>query len=241
MTVPEAEAKMNEEPVSPPTASPAQMRAIARRLILPPFLFAAVAVSAVLWFVLYGMNGGGSKEAASGRAGECAASAALAQKLAPLARGDIAALAIDSEPKIMPALGFVQDGKPVDLASFKGRIVLLNLWATWCVPCREEMPALDRLQGLAGDKDFSVVAVNVDTARLERPKAFLQEISVKNLTFYADSSAKAFQTLQQSGKLVGLPTSFLLGRDGCILGALAGPAKWDGADALALIKVARGS
>jgi thiol-disulfide isomerase/thioredoxin len=239
MTVPKAEAKMNDEPDSPPTASPAQMRAIARRLILPPFLFAAVAVSAVLWFVLYGMNGGGSKEAGSASAGECAASAALAPKLAPLARGDIAALAIAAEPRVMPALGFAQDGKPVDLASFKGGIVLLNLWATWCVPCREEMPALDRLQGIAGDKAFSVVAVNIDTARLERPKGFLQEIGVKNLTFYADSTATAFQTLQQSGKLVGLPTSFLLGRDGCILGVLAGPAKWDGPDALGLIKAAK--
>jgi thiol-disulfide isomerase/thioredoxin len=240
MTVPKAEAKMIDEPDSPPTADPAQMRAIARRLILPPFLLAAVAVLAILWFVLYGMNGGGSKETASGGAGECAASAALEPNLAPLAKGDIAALALDAQPKIMPALGFAQDGKPVDLASFKGGIVLLNLWATWCVPCREEMPALDRLQGLAGDKDFSVVAVNVDTARLERPKAFLQEIGVKNLTFYTDSSAKTFQTLQQGGKLVGLPTSFLLGRDGCVLGVLAGPAKWDGADALALIKAAKG-
>ncbi|WP_294539823.1 TlpA disulfide reductase family protein [uncultured Rhodoblastus sp.] len=229
---------MNDAPDSPPTASPEQMRAIARRLILPPLAFAAVAVVAVLWFVLYGMNGGGGKEAASGGTGECAASAALAPQLAPLAKGDIAALAIDAQPKLMPALGFARDGKPVDLASFRGKIVLLNLWATWCVPCREEMPALDRLQGIAGDKDFSVVAVNIDTARLERPKGFLQEIGVKNLTFFSDSSAKAFQTLQQSGKVVGLPTSFLLGRDGCALGVLAGPAKWDGADALALIKAA---
>lgn len=230
---------MTDEPDTPPTATPAQMRAIARRLILPPFLFAAFAVLAVLWFVLYGMNGGGGKEAATVGAGECAASAALAPKLDALAKGDIAALAIDAQPKIMPALAFGRDGKPVDLASFKGGIVLLNLWATWCVPCREEMPALDRLQGLAGDSDFSVAAVNVDTARLERARNFLQEIGVKNLTFYADSSAKAFQTLQQSGKVVGLPTSFLIGRDGCVLGVLAGAAKWDGPDALALIAAAK--
>jgi hypothetical protein len=101
------------------------------------------------------------------------------------------------------------------------------------------MPALDRLQGLAGDKDFSVAAVNVDTARLERSKAFLQEIGVKNLTFYADSSSRALQTLQQNGKVVGLPTSFLLGRDGCVLGVLAGSAKWDGPDALALFTAAK--
>jgi thiol-disulfide isomerase/thioredoxin len=239
MTVPEAEAKMNDEPDMPPTATPAQMRAIARRLIVPHVLLVGTLVAASLWFVLYGMKGPGSKEAASVGSGECATSAALAPKLAPLARGDLADLAIDAQPKLLPALGFAQDGQPVDLAAFKGRIVLLNFWATWCVPCREEMPALDRLQGLSGDKDFSVAAVNVDTARLERPKAFLQEIGVKNLTFYADASAKAFQTLQQSGKLVGLPTSILLGRDGCVLGALAGSAKWDGPDALALIAAAK--
>ena len=97
----------------------------------------------------------------------------------------------------------------------------------------EEMPALDRLQGEAASDNFSVVTVNIDTTRLERPKAFLQEIGVKNLAFNADPSGKAFQALQQSGKLVGLPTTFLIGPDGCEIGVLAGPAKWDGADALA--------
>jgi thiol-disulfide isomerase/thioredoxin len=229
---------MNDEQNLPAAADPAQMRVIARRLILPPVLFGAVAIAATLWFVLYGMKGGGSKETAPAVAGDCAASSALAQKIAPLAKGDIAALAISSQPMPMPALGFAQDGRPVDLASFRGRTVLLNLWATWCVPCREEMPALDRLQGLQGGKSFDVVAVDIDTARLERPKAFLQETGVKNLTFYADSTAKAFQSLQQNGKLVGLPTSFLIGRDGCEIGVIAGPAKWDGADALALIRAA---
>jgi thiol-disulfide isomerase/thioredoxin len=138
----------------------------------------------------------------------------------------------------MPALTFSGGGGPVELSSFKGRIVLLNLWATWCVPCREEMPALDRLEGIAGNENFAVVAVNIDTARLERPKAFLQEIGVKNLAIYADSTAKSFTTLQQSGKVVGLPTTFLVGRDGCEIGVIAGPAKWDGADALALLKAA---
>lgn len=225
---------MNDEQEAPPPVDPAQMRAIARRLILPHvFLVAAMLAAAVL----YVKNMGGGKEAPTG-GGECAASAALATKLAPLAKGDIAALAIRAQPRPMQNFSFLQDGAPTEVASFKGRTILLNLWATWCVPCREEMPALDRLQGEAGNDRFSVVAVNIDTARLERPKAFLQEIGVKNLAFYADSSGKAFQGLQQSGKLVGLPTTFLIGPDGCEIGALAGPAKWDGADALALIKAA---
>jgi thiol-disulfide isomerase/thioredoxin len=228
---------MNDELETPP-ADPARMRAIARRLILPHVILAAAIVAAALWVVLYGMKGGGGKEAGTAVAGECAESAALAAKLAPFAKGDIAALALEIAPRPMPALTFASASAPVDLSSFKGKTLLLNLWATWCVPCREEMPALDRLQGLAGGDSFSVVAVNIDTARLERPKAFLQEIGVKNLAFYADSTAKTFQTLQQSGKVVGLPTSFLIGRDGCAIGVLAGPAKWDGADALNLVKVA---
>lgn len=228
---------MNDEPETPP-ADPARMRAIARRLILPHAVLAAAIVAAALWVVLYGMKGGGSKEGATVAAGECSESAALAPKLTPFIKGDIAALAIESEPRPMPGLTFAGASAPVDLSSFKGKTLLLNLWATWCVPCREEMPALDRLQGLAGGDGFSVVAVNIDTARLERPKAFLQEIGVKNLSFYADSTAKTFQTLQQSGKLVGLPTSFLIGRDGCAIGVLAGPAKWDGVDALNLVKAA---
>jgi thiol-disulfide isomerase/thioredoxin len=228
---------MTEEPETPP-ADPARLRAIARRLILPHVLLTAVIVAAALWFVLYGMKGGDGKETRLAATGECAASAALALKLAPLARGDIAALAVHATPRPMPALTFSGSGGPVELSSFKGRIVLLNVWATWCVPCREEMPALDRLEGIAGNDNFAVVAVNIDTARLERPKAFLQEIGVKNLAFYADSTAKSFQTLQQSGKVVGLPTTFLIGREGCEIGVIAGPAKWDGADALALLKAA---
>ena len=228
---------MTEEPETPP-ADPARLRAIARRLILPHVLLTAVIVAAELWFVLYGMKGGDGKETQLAATSECAASAALTPKLAPLARGDIAALAVHATPRPMPALTFSGGGGPVELSSFKGRIVLLNLWATWCVPCREEMPALDRLEGIAGNENFAVVAVNIDTARLERPKAFLQEIGVKNLAIYADSTAKSFTTLQQSGKVVGLPTTFLVGRDGCEIGVIAGPAKWDGADALALLKAA---
>jgi thiol-disulfide isomerase/thioredoxin len=120
------------------------------------------------------------------------------------------------------------------LADFKGRTVIFNLWATWCVPCRLEMPALDRLQDKLGAKDFAVVAVNVDTARLDRPKAFLEEIGAKNLTLYADDKAAVLQSLKQAGKVLGLPTTILIGKDGCELGTMAGPAQWDSQDAWTL-------
>ena len=107
-------------------------------------------------------------------------SALRAARLAPLAQGDIAALAVDKTPRPAIPIAFNgPDGRKLTLADFRGRALVLNLWATWCVPCRAEMPALDRLQAKAGAKDFEVVAVNVDTARLDRPKAFLDEIGVK--------------------------------------------------------------
>ncbi|HYP57175.1 MAG TPA: TlpA disulfide reductase family protein, partial [Beijerinckia sp.] len=110
-----------------------------------------------------------------------------------------------------------------------------NLWATWCVPCRQEMPALDQLEAKLGSKDFEVVAVNIDTAKLDRPKAFLNEAGVKSLAFYADNTATIFQNLRTAGKALGLPTTILIGKDGCEIGTMAGPANWDSADALALL------
>jgi thiol-disulfide isomerase/thioredoxin len=118
--------------------------------------------------------------------------------------------------------------------------ILLNLWATWCLPCRQEMPALDRLQGKFGSKDFAVVAVNIDTAKLDRPQAFLHEIGVKNLKLYTDSTAAAFQALKQAGKVLGLPTTILIGKNGCEIGTMAGPAQWDSKDALALLNAIQG-
>jgi thiol-disulfide isomerase/thioredoxin len=132
------------------------------------------------------------------------------------------------------------DGAATSLADFKGRTVLLNLWATWCIPCRLEMPALDRVQGKLGSKDFAVVAVNVDTARLDRPKAFLEGVGATNLTLYTDDKAEIVQSLKQAGKVLGLPTTILVGKDGCELGTLAGPAQWDSQDALALLSAIGG-
>ncbi len=175
-------------------------------------------------------------------AGNCpAASGALAARLAPLARGDAAAVTVASDPRSAMPLAFERaDGSKTTLADFRGRAVLLNVWATWCVPCRAEMPALDRLQAEKGGKDFEVVAVNVDTARLERRGAFLDGIGVKALARYADPSGDAFETLRKDGKALGLPVSLLIDKDGCEVAAVAGALKWDSADAAALIGALKG-
>jgi thiol-disulfide isomerase/thioredoxin len=168
-------------------------------------------------------------------------SKALAARLAPLARGDVAALSVASEPREALPLGFERaDGGKTTLADFRGRAVLLNLWASWCVPCRAEMPALDRLQAEAGDPGFEVVAVNVDTARLERRGAFLDEAGVKALHRYADPSGDAFEALRKDGKALGLPVSLLIDKDGCEIAVAEGAVKWDSADALSLIGALKG-
>jgi thiol-disulfide isomerase/thioredoxin len=219
------------EPTSKKDRAPRVSRIIA-------FAAGALAFMA-LGFVLYGIKAPGGKEAAGTAA--CPGAAEMAARLKPLVHGEIAALSIAPQPKPLPELSFnTPEGTKAGLADFKGRTVLLNLWATWCVPCRQEMPALDRLQGLRGSKDFAVVAVNIDTARLDRPKAFLEEIGVKNLTLYTDNTAGVFETLKQEGKVIGLPTTILIGKDGCEIGTMAGPAQWDSQDALTLLDAIQG-
>jgi thiol-disulfide isomerase/thioredoxin len=175
-----------------------------------------------------------------GKGASCsAASVALADKLRPLAHGEIAALAIAPTPAA--ALSFEgPEGKKLTLADFRGRAVLLNLWATWCVPCRAEMPALDKLQAEAGGAKFEVVAINVDTARVERAPKFLDEIGVTHLARYADHTGDSFETLRLAGKALGLPTSLLIDADGCELGVVAGAANWTSPDALAAVKALQG-
>jgi thiol-disulfide isomerase/thioredoxin len=199
----------------------------------PSPLISVAILAAVLGFI-YVMKGGHRNETATA----CTSTRTVIGRLGPLVHGEIAALALSSAPQPMPNLTFTgADGRTVKLADFRGRDVLLNLWATWCVPCRQEMPSLDRLEGERGSPDFQVVAVNIDTARLDRPKAFLHEIGVKNLAFYADSTANIFETLKEDSKVLGLPTTILVGKDGCDIGTMAGPAEWDSPEALALFSM----
>jgi thiol-disulfide isomerase/thioredoxin len=199
---------------------------------LPVALAAVGLAAALIAGVLYGKAPSGSKDEAA----LCPAAKAVAARLAPLATGEVAALNVAKNPKPAVDISFsAADGKKLTLADFKGRNVLLNLWATWCVPCRAEMPALDRLQAKLGGADFEVVAVNIDTSRLDRPKAFLAEVGVKSLKSYADPSADSFEALKVAGKALGLPTSLLIGPDGCELAVMAGPAQWDSGDAAKVV------
>jgi len=172
---------------------------------------------------------------------QCLPAQKIAQHLAPLVRGEVAAVVVADDPHPLPSLNFQDDaGTAKALADWRGRTVLLNLWATWCVPCRKEMPALDALQAKLGSSDFQVVAVNIDTRDPEKPKAWLKEIGVTRLSYFADPKAKIFQELKAVGKAVGMPTTLLVDGSGCELAALAGPAEWASGDAVKLVEAAIG-
>jgi thiol-disulfide isomerase/thioredoxin len=171
----------------------------------------------------------------------CRPAAQLAEKLKPLARGEVAALSPAKSPIPLTGLAFRDgDGKERTLGDWKGKTVLLNLWATWCVPCKKEMPALDELQKALGGPDFEVVAVNIDTRNPDKAKAWLTDTGIVSLGHYADSSAKIFQELKEKGRAFGMPTTILVDRNGCEVATLAGPAEWASADAIAFIKAALG-
>ena len=171
----------------------------------------------------------------------CLPAVEMARKLAPFARGEVAGVNVAKRPLKLPALVF-QDaaGKPLTLESWRGRTVLLNLWATWCVPCRKEMPALDALQQRLGGPGFEVVAVNIDTRDPDKPKAWLKEVGITKLAYYADPAAKTFQDLKAIGRAFGMPTTLLIDPNGCEIGTIAGPAEWASDDAIKLIQAALG-
>ncbi|WAP71412.1 TlpA disulfide reductase family protein (plasmid) [Jiella pelagia] len=114
-------------------------------------------------------------------------------------------------PQAVPDLRFVDgDGRETSLSAFEGTTILLNVWATWCVPCREEMPALDRLEAKLGSAAFRVVPLSIDRGGLEKVKAFYRELGLKALPIYVDETGKASQQLAT----IGIPTTLLIGREG---------------------------
>jgi thiol-disulfide isomerase/thioredoxin len=173
--------------------------------------------------------------------GGCRPALQTAERVAPYARGEVAAVTVAEKPLRIPDLAF-HDGSGAEktLADWNGRTVLLNLWATWCIPCRKEMPALDALQAALGGPSFEVVAVNIDTRDPDKPRNWLNEVGIRRLGYYADSTAKVFQDLKLIGLAFGMPTTLLVDPARCEIGAIAGPAEWASDDGVKLIKAALG-
>jgi thiol-disulfide isomerase/thioredoxin len=128
------------------------------------------------------------------------------------------------EPRPLPELLFVDAaGRPLRLADFRGKTVLLNIWATWCAPCRKEMPSLNRLQAELGGPKFEVVALSVDEGGVRDVEAFYNELKLETLAIYVDPSGAAMRTL----RVLGVPTTLLVDTDGNEIGRALGPDQWD--------------
>jgi thiol-disulfide isomerase/thioredoxin len=199
------------------------------------YIFALVASS----LIGFGMIYLSSPKSGNALRAQSAASPATATDarggLAAAAKGGMAAFVVKKDLVPVPAIQMVDgDGKPVSLSDWNGKIVLLNLWATWCAPCLKEMPSLDRLKSALGGDNFDVVAVSIDRGPQDKPKGFFAKAGIKSLRFLQDPSGRAFADL----KTPGMPTTVLIDRKGRELGRLVGPAEWDEPDAQALIKAA---
>lgn len=200
----------------------------------PLMLGAVVALAAVAVAGVYGIGALMRKEAGDPA---CRPAVDLARRIAPLAHGEVAALTMAASPLRLPDLAFDDaDGRTKKLSDWHGRTVLVNLWATWCVPCRKEMPALDALQAKLGGDKFQVVAINIDTRDPDKPKAFLRDGALTRLGYFHDASARVFQELKSVGRALGMPTSVLVDGAGCEIATIAGPAEWASDDAIKLIE-----
>jgi thiol-disulfide isomerase/thioredoxin len=149
--------------------------------------------------------------------------------------GHMAAFLAKADRPSVPDLVFKDSsGSQIKLSKWQGRVVLLNLWATWCAPCRKEMPTLNEVQKQLGSKDFEVVALSVDRKGLEASAAFLKETGADALGLYIDETTTSLTMLQA----LGLPVTLLIDRKGREIGRLLGPAEWNSAEAVALMKAA---
>ncbi len=138
-------------------------------------------------------------------------------------------------PKVLPDFEFQDEqGKTLRLSDFKGKVLVLNLWATWCGPCREEMPSLDNLKANFAHEAFDVVAISHDRGGLAKPRKFYAKERIKHLELYIDQSSKLMFQL----KAVGLPATLLIDKQGREIGRLPGPAQWDSTLAIEIVKKA---
>lgn len=150
-----------------------------------------------------------------------------------VAREPATGVILHDTPKPVAAVQFTNEhGRPRSLADFRGKVVVLNLWATWCVPCRREMPALDRLQATLGGVDLEVVPLSVDRGGLEIVRKFYSEVNIRSLAVYTDSSG---QVLRAAGA-IGLPTTLIIDRAGQEVGRALGPAEWDSPEIAATLR-----
>lgn len=189
---------------------------------------AALGIAGAIWL------GNGSGAVAQ----ECNVDASILEAMDLLATGELAAILPTGSGRGYNNLEYLnEEGQPTTLADFEGKSILVNFWATWCGPCREEMPALDALSAKFGGEEFAVVTINLDVGDdgIDKARAFLEEIGLTNLPLLADPTFAAFERLKNNGVALGLPATLLLDTKGCEVAVLQGPAIWDGPAAFKMI------
>ena len=192
-------------------------------------------------YVMGSPSGNNLAVAAGDDGGQCSVDPAMLAAVNGAIKGEVAAMLPADPPQQLSSLTFNgPDGKAMTLGDLSGKTLLVNLWATWCAPCRAEMPALDALQAEMGSDRFEVVAINVDTGGDEKPQKFLDEIGIKALGYYRDNTIGVFNELKRRSLALGLPVTLLIDEKGCLIANMNGPAEWASADAKALIDAALG-
>lgn len=209
---------------------PAQRPKLApRRIVLMAFFSAAIAIAITFWVSNAGLL----------QANQCKANPLAAQLIDAAAQGELAALNATATGRGYSDMAFTDAaGKPFTVSTFAGKKLLINFWASWCIPCRAEMPALNALAAKYNSDKFMVLPVNLDIGAggLDKARKFLATGDWPNLPLYADSSFTAFERLKANAVALGLPATLLIDEKGCELGVLQGPAAWDTSDGHKLIE-----
>lgn len=160
-------------------------------------------------------------------------STAFSKNLQDLKVGELKNLAVASSPELIADFSFVDsDGNKLTMSDFRGKVILLNFWATWCGPCRKEMPSIDRLQAEMGSDAFQVIALSHDLKGITQVEKFYKKYKIKHLEVYND---KTLVSGRETG-VFGLPATLIIDKKGNEVARLVGPAEWDTDEAKALIQ-----
>lgn len=206
----------------------------------PPRRGAKILGLALAGGVLAGALGVYVMESRSGNevAASCPANDALREAIDRASTGEVAAMVALDAPFDASAIRFRDgEGRDTSIGAMGGQTLLVNLWATWCAPCRAEMPALDALEREAGDESFAVVPINVDMGEEAKARDFYRDTNLTTLPFFRDETMGVFNDLKREGAALGLPFTFLVDAKGCARAAMNGSAEWASPDALALVDV----
>jgi len=169
----------------------------------------------------------------------CQMDEARASALKQAARGLFSHLVFIEEPYYAGDLSFRNAaGETLTLAQFEGKILVLNMWAMWCAPCRAEMADLAHLAQKAGDENFDIIAVNMDQGGVDNQQIdeFLEQVNASNLTLYRDETMDIFKQVRRNLPARGLPFTLILDRQGCGVASLSGAAPWGNEDGLHFIE-----